>query len=88
MTTWIAFEDIMLSKMSQTKKDKYVSQLYMESVYRSNKQTNKNPRTKQKPQTHRRHLPSLYLGSSPLDSTNYSLEIFRKNFQSAPKGKT
>lgn len=35
MTTWIAFEDIMLSKMSQTKKrQKYVSQLYMESVYR------------------------------------------------------
>jgi len=34
VTTWIDLEGIMLSKMSQTKKDKYVSQLYTESVYR------------------------------------------------------
>ena len=52
-----------------------------------NKKTNKNPQTKQKPQTHRRYLPSICLGSSPLDSTNYSLKIFRKNFQSTPKSK-
>ena len=42
VTTWMDLEGIMLSKMSETEKDKYVPHLYMES-----EKKNQNTKTNQ-----------------------------------------